>query len=222
MKNYVFDLYNTLISIRTDEHSEDSWRDIVDFFAERGITADCRTLIRLYDECWCRHLDDLAETSKYAYPEGDITEVYKLMAVCLGGELSDADAVACAQKARQSSMREFSVFSGTVELLTELKARGGRLYILSNAQSVFTGYELQLAGIERLFDGVMLSSDYGCRKPDAAFFSLLFAKYGLNKRDTVMIGDDPESDGKGAQSSGIAYISAVGGAAAHRAEILAF
>lgn len=222
MKNFVFDLYNTLISIRTDEHSADSWHGVVRLFDEKcGIKTDPETLIRLYDECWARHLDELSKTSKYAYPEGDITVVYKLMASSLGGTLTDADAVTCAKIAREESMRQFSVFPGTVELLKALKNSGGKLYILSNAQSSFTFCELGRSSITDLFDGIMLSSDYGCRKPDVAFFDFLFKKYKLNKRSTVMIGDDVNSDGKGAVDYGIKYVLADGGAAAHSEEILA-
>lgn len=221
MKNFVFDLYNTLICIHTDEHSEDSWQGVVKFFAERGIKSDPKTLISLYDECWASHLDELNKTSVYAYPEGDITVVYKLMAARLGGKLSDGDAYYCAKLAREESMRRFEVFPGTVELLSELKRKGGKLYILSNAQSAFTEYELSLSGIADKFDGILLSSDYACRKPDPAFFEFLFKKYGLDKRETVMIGDDVNSDGLGAQNCGIAYIKADGGAATHSAEIVA-
>lgn len=220
MKNFVFDFYNTLVAIRTDEHSEDSWKGVVKFFAECDIDTDEATLIRLYDECWASHLAELKKQSKYEYPEGDITQVYKLMAKRLGGELSDSGAVLCAKIARRDSMRQFEVFPGTVKLLHSLKCKGAKLFILSNAQSAFTLDELEASGITCLFDGIMLSSDYGCRKPDPAFFECLFKKYKLKKLDTVMIGDDLSSDGKGAAACGIRYVYAGGGAASHLCEII--
>lgn len=219
MKNFVFDFYNTLVDIRTDEHSAESWQGVVEFFAELGIDSDPQRLIELYDECWSSYLYDLKETSKYDYPEGDVTEVYKRMAITLGGALSDKEAAFCAQIARRDSMRKFCLFDGTIELLKTLK-RTSKLYLLSNAQSVFTMDEINSLGIADLFDGIMLSSDYGCRKPDKAFFNCLFKKYGLRRRDTVMVGDDVESDGKGATAYGLRYVYAGGGAAAHRVEII--
>ncbi len=219
MKNFVFDFYNTLADTHTDEHSAESWQGVVRFFVELGIDSDPQKLIALYDECWASYSADLKETSKYAYPEGDITEVYKRMAITLGGALSDKEAAMCAQIARKDSIRKLRLFDGTVELLKTLK-RTAKLYILSNAQSVFTMDEINSLGIADLFDGIMLSSDYGCRKPDKAFFDCLFKKYGLRRRDTVMVGDDLESDGKGATSYGLRYVYAGGGAAAHRIEII--
>ncbi|MCH5155642.1 MAG: HAD family hydrolase [Clostridiales bacterium] len=221
MKNFIFDFYNTLVSIHTEEHDPESWRGAVGFLAERGIKSDPETLIKLYDERWAEHISDLEQTSKYAYPEGDIKKVYKSMVTALGGTLSDSAAAACAVLARRQSIRRLELFGGTVELLNALKARGCKLYILSNAQSVFTVGELEQSGVVDMFDGVLLSSDYGCRKPDPAFFDFLFKKFKLKKPESVMIGDDPNSDGKGAQNYGIAYVMADGGAAAHSRQILA-
>lgn len=219
MRNFVFDFYNTLVDIRTDEHSEDSWQGVVEFLAERGIDSDPKKLIELYDKCWTSHLDELKTTTKYAYPEGDITEVYKDMVSELGGMLTDKDAVLCAKIARKDSIRKLSLFDGTIPLLKTLK-RNARLFILSNAQSSFAMDEIEETGIADLFDGIMLSSDCGCRKPDKAFFDCLFKKYKLKRLDTVMVGDDIESDGKGATAYGLRYVYAGGGAAAHRIEII--
>ncbi|MDE6029504.1 MAG: HAD family hydrolase [Clostridiales bacterium] len=219
MKNFIFDLYNTLVDIHTDEHSVDSWLGVAGFFSARGVEVAPQRLIELYDECWASYLYDVKQSSKYAYPEGNIIEVYKRMAITLGVALSDKEAAVCAQIARKDSMRRFRLFDGTVELLKTLK-RNSKLYLLSNAQSVFTTDEINSLGIADMFDGIMLSSDYGCRKPDKAFFDCLFKKYGLKRLDSVMIGDDIESDGKGATSYGIRYVYAGGGAAAHRVEII--
>lgn len=220
MKNFIFDFYNTLVSIRTDEHRQESWYDVCEFLEKRGMYAEPSRLISLYDEGWALLLDELSKTSGYAYPEGDITYVYKHMANALGGELSESDAKTCALLARKQSVIHYGLFDGTVELLRELKSRGAKLYILSNAQSAFTPYELGLTNIADLFDGILLSSDYGCRKPDRAFFDILFKKYKLKKAQSVMIGDDISSDGKGAADFGIKYVYAGGGAAAHADEIL--
>ena len=220
MKNFIFDFYNTLAAIRTDEHRQESWITVCEFLAERGMHAEPSRLIALYDEGWSQLLSELSKTSGYAYPEGDITKVYKYMASALGGELSDGDAKTCAFIARKASIIHYGLFDGTVELLKELKSRGAKLYILSNAQSAFTPHELGLTGIAEMFDGILLSSDYGCRKPDPAFFNVLFKKYRLAKSQSVMIGADTSSDGKGANDFGIKYVYAGGGAAAHSQEIL--
>ena len=51
MRDFIFDLYNTLIDIKTDEHCEAAWAPVVEYFAGRGITADWRRLCYEYDKC---------------------------------------------------------------------------------------------------------------------------------------------------------------------------
>lgn len=220
MKAVIFDLYNTLIDVKTDEHRESSWTPVVSFLAARGIEADERTLIRLYDEKWSELVSDLEASSPYEYPEGDITEVYKRMAEALGGRLNDEAAAECALIARKASIVRLGVFDGIAELFAELRDRGAKLYLLSNAQSSFTPYELSQCGLTDAFDGVLLSSDCGVRKPDIAFFAMLCEKFGIAESSAVMVGDDEVNDGKGALDFGIKYVKADGGAAAHKTDIL--
>ena len=49
-------------------------------------------------------------------------------------------------------------------------------------------------GLWELFDGILISSDEGCCKPDPAFFRILFDRYGLNPAHCLMIGNERTSD----------------------------
>ena len=122
---------------------------------------------------------------------------------------------------RKGSIERLRLFDGTTELLDGLHARGAKVYLLSNAQAAFTVGEIAEVGLADKLDGVLLSSDCGCRKPDPAFYEMLFDKFDLDKRDAVMIGDDMQNDVRGAERFGIRGLWADGGAAAHAAEILA-
>lgn len=220
MKDFIFDLYNTLIDIRTDEHREQTWLPILSVLERRGIVSDHRTLGRLYDENWDKHLEELYARSRFAYPEGDILCVYKGMANAFGLDLSDREAAEWAVAVRRASVVHMRRFDGVSELFSELRGRGARLFLLSNAQSVFTRGEIEQCGLSDAFDGIMLSSDHGCRKPDPAFFGMLFDKYKIDKRTAVMVGDDSSSDGAGAAAVGIAFVLADGGAAVHGGELI--
>ena len=57
---------------------------------------------------------------------------------------------------------------------------------MSNAQAAFTVGEIAEVGLADKLDGVLLSSDCGCRKPDPAFYEMLFDKFDLDKRDAEM------------------------------------
>lgn len=58
-------------------------------------------------------------------------------------------------------------------------------------------------GIEKSFDGIIFSSDYGCAKPDPEFYGILNKKFGLNPKETIMIGNDPETDIAGGKKAGL-------------------
>ncbi|MCH5350545.1 MAG: HAD family hydrolase [Clostridiales bacterium] len=214
MKNFVFDLYNTLIRIRTDEYRDETWRPVVLFFRDHGIETDVDALRTLYGEGWKVRLAEMEKTKKYKFPECDITDIFSEMASRLGGSFSRELCEEATKCMRRASRIEMSVFDGVHELFIKLRSLGAKLYLLSNAQAAFTYDEIDECGLLSRFDGMLLSSEYGCRKPDPAFFKMLFGKYGLDKRDSVMIGDDKESDGKGAKAFGISFVHAPSGAAA--------
>ena len=218
MKNFVFDLYNTLIEVKTDEHCKEAWKSVVAYFGSLGINTDWKTLCDGFDEYW-RVFN--AKTTPYAYPECDCVEQFRFIAQMAGGDISREKAKEALCIMRKASIRILRAFDGARAILDELRNRGARLYLLTNAQAAFTRDEIELCGLSGAFDGMLLSSECGCRKPDPAFFDMLFKKYKLQKSDTVMIGDDVFSDGKGAADYGIRFVLARGGAAAHSESILA-
>ena len=185
MVNFIFDLYNTLIDVRTDEHCEAAWRPVVEFLAARGASVEWQTLCALFDEYWAdfnAHVDE----SEYEYPECDCVAQFVWIARRAGCELSRAEAAEALRVMRRASVIRLRLFDGTIELLDALKASGAGVYLLSNAQSAFTPDEIASVGLTDKFDGVLLSSDCGCRKPDKAFYTVLFDKYGLDKDGAVM------------------------------------
>lgn len=220
MNTFIFDLYNTLIDVRTDEHCERAWSTVIPFLAARGMHADWRTLCALYDEMWREQTEELERAGEFDVPEGDVTLVYKGMANRLGGSLDDAEAAECAVIARRASVVWLRLFDGTVELLQRLRALGCKLYLLSNAQASFTYSEIEECGLGGMFDGMLLSSEQRCRKPSAAYFDVLVKRYGIDRTQAVMVGDDPASDGEGAARAGLRFVLASGGAAAHARELL--
>ena len=70
-------------------------------------------------------------------------------------------AVRAGERFRKGSLDYIRLYDGAVELLSALGANGQDVWLLSNAQRIFTAYELCTLGIETLFDGIYLSSDSG-------------------------------------------------------------
>ena len=89
-------------------------------------------------------------------------------------------------------------------MLQRLKDAGKKVFLLSNAQALFTAPEISLLGLTKYFDGILLSSDAGVKQPDPAFYEMLLKQYHLNPSECLMTGNDDIADCHGAASAGIA------------------
>ncbi|HYA00012.1 MAG TPA: HAD family hydrolase [Candidatus Binatia bacterium] len=119
------------------------------------------------------------------------------------GEAFLDEAAALAQRAWWEGV---SVGPGAVQTLTELRSRGLRLGICSNAPYPCMRAQLEHLGIARLFDSVTLSAEVGWRKPSPRIFSAALAALGVESRACAMVGDRRREDVAGARAAGMAAI----------------
>lgn len=92
-----------------------------------------------------------------------------------------------------------------VDLIDEIKQRGGKLFLLSNISTGFAqNYEQSpcLAELFSRFDGLVFSAPLGIVKPQPEIFEFLLDKYSLSASDTVFI-DDSQKNILGAQNVGL-------------------
>ncbi len=194
--NFVFDLYGTLIDIHTDE-SNAKFRAAVQKYFKRfnGGTVDF----------WAEYarLCALAETGEEVC-EIDLFAVFKKL---MGGA-DDKTVLKAATYFRKKSRLKLKVYGGVKGLLKELRSRGAGVYLVSNAQTCFTVEELKKLKLTRYFNGVVISSDFGKKKPSVEIFQYALQKFKLDPRETVYIGNEIAADVCGAKAAGMrtAYI----------------
>ena len=202
-RNIVFDLYGTLIDIRTDEEDPALWNKAAAFYSSKCTPYDGKELRETY-------LSLVQEEKKYAadplYPEVDLREVflslYRKKDIYAGEELLKETA----DFFRIASLVRLGLYPGVRELLDFLHGQGCRLFLLSNAQRCFTIRELEICGIRENFEKIYLSSDYLCCKPSPSFFEILFRENGIRREETLMIGNDWLADMQGAYAAGFSGI----------------
>ncbi|MCM1308635.1 MAG: HAD family hydrolase [Butyrivibrio sp.] len=199
-KNFIFDLYGTLIDIETDEESERTWDGFAAWLAERGIVCTGERARELYKSGIASLL---AEPSPYSYAEIDIVPVFAV--ICRSGrpDVSDAEIWRAGEQFRRISTKRLGLYPNSRRVLDGLRAAGRKIYLLSNAQRVFTWQELERTGIADCFDDIFISSDEGCKKPDTAFFKRIICKHGLDVKESIMIGNDCGADIAGARAVGM-------------------
>ena len=191
-QNYIFDLYGTLVDIRTDEDSSMLWEWMAIELAEKyhtEISAD-----KLHED-YLRIIREeeraLAAANGSSYPEIKIEKVWNriLDASCSMEEMQQV-----CKTFRETSRARLQLYPGVKEVFEAIRAAGGRIFLLSNAQWIFTEDELEICGLTDAFDDMFISSELGRKKPDRDFLRQLMAKHDMNVQDTVMIGNEVEAD----------------------------
>ncbi len=204
-RNYIFDLYGTLINIHTNQKWPYFWKKMAEYYNCFGTSYTGESLRGAYERI-CREKDALLGRELGTdWPEIDIAEVFLDL---LGGKregISDMDqwVTDTARFFRILSRFRYGLYPGTLPALTELKEKGRGIYLLSNAQRVFTEPEMKVKGIWDIFDGIFISSDRRIRKPDPAFMKDLLAAYDLDPKECVMIGNEYGSDMRIAAECGV-------------------
>lgn len=209
-KNYVFDLYGTLVDIHTDEEQEILWEKMALFYGYQGAFYAPEELhdsfYDLVQEMESAKKDKMEESPVYAheaFPEIQIEYVFLELYRRKGIEKDLDFAVITGQFFRVLATEYVKLYDGVKEMFEALKKAGKKVYLLSNAQRVFTEYELKGLDIFKYFDDIFISSDCGTKKPDQRFFDLLIEKHALNPKECIMIGNDMSTDIAGAKAAGM-------------------
>ncbi len=201
----IFDLYGTLVDIHTDENDL-AWEKTALFFGYYGALYTAQTLQADHRSVMTSR--ESAQGQGYEmYPDIPFDEVLSDL-FRARGVTEDADdlGLQAAQVFRITATEYIRLYDGVPEALQTLRRRGYRLWLLSNAQRAFTAYELRHLGLCDAFDGIYLSSDYQCRKPDIRFFRTLLEERKLDPRKCLMIGNDRDTDIAGAKSAGLSTL----------------
>ena len=201
----VFDLYGTLVDIHTEE-SDLVWEKTAFYFGFYGASYTGPGLKRAFEDAM-RTREAKAGQSYECFPDIPFEEVMAELFWKKGvADHADELGVNAAQLFRISSLEYIRLYPGVLDALAKLCKAGFRLWLLSNAQAIFTAYELRLLGLGDQLDGIYLSSDYQCRKPDLRFYRALIDERGLDVSKTLMIGNDRQTDIAGAKAAGMATL----------------
>ena len=197
-QNFIFDLYGTLLDIRTNEDKVYLWKKMSEIYSAMGAAYSGRELKEAF-----RKLErELSET----LPENgelDLRPVFSGLFHQKGIICNEQTIINIAVVFRTLSRNRLQVYEGVTETLQMLKENGKGIYLLSNAQTDFTRPELRMTGLESWFDGILISSEAGYKKPGREFFDCLFESFHLLPEECLMVGNDEFSDIAGAVSAGM-------------------
>lgn len=218
--NYIFDLYDTLVDIHTDESDTAIWEKLAMFYGYYGALYEAgelkeryETLVKSSEAELKKKIENMdiekqneAKDAQFAIsyaheasPEIHIEDVFEKLYEEKGVNPTKELSVHTGQFFRVMSTEYIKLYPGTKEMLKELKKAGKNVYLLSNAQRIFTAYEMRRLDIFDLFDDVFISSDYNTKKPDIRFYKELINKHDIDVSKSLFIGNDSTTDIKGAK-----------------------
>ena len=200
----IFDLYGTLVDIHTEENDL-VWEKTALYFGFYGAHYTTEELKSAF-QAELQAREAKAGQSYECFPDIPFEQIMGTLFRAKGAEKADELGINAAQLFRISSIEYIKLYPGTLEALAKLRQNGYRLWLLSNAQRIFTEYELRHLGLGAQLDGIYISSDYRCRKPDTRFYRALVDQQGLDIQKCLMIGNDRQTDIAGAKALGMATL----------------
>lgn len=104
-----------------------------------------------------------------------------------------------------STAQKSGLIEGAVDLLEYLK-QNYHIHMISNGFSEVQYRKMKSAGVESYFEEVILSEEVGVNKPNPAIFDFALKKTGAYAEESVMVGDNFDTDITGAIRSRIDQI----------------
>ncbi|MBR2176007.1 MAG: HAD family hydrolase [Clostridia bacterium] len=202
-KNFIFDLYGTLVDINTNEWKPSLWKNMAILYSMGGAAYSAKELKKAYYSFIDDEIRNIPPDRYLTVPEPQILNVFKRLYTDKGVECSDDTAAYTGRVFRMLSLKYIRLYDGVKELFEAIRSAGGKIYLLSNAQRIFTEPEIRMLGIYDEFDDIMISSDEGCAKPDKMFYLRLLKKHNLKPEESIMIGNDHITDIKGSHEAGL-------------------
>ena len=102
----------------------------------------------------------------------------------------------------QEAPGKTNLFPGVHDTLGYLAERYN-LYILTNGFAEIQIQKINNCGLQPYFSKLFMAEMVGYQKPDRRFFEYAVKSVHAHKHECLMVGDDPETDIRGAYNAGI-------------------
>lgn len=202
----LFDVNGTLIDIETDEGLEEIYRAIAHFLTYQGISLHRWEVHDLYFQIMQHQRARSAET----FAEFDVVEVWREF---LRNKASDSFNSLPTVKREQLPLfladlhrgiarKRLRPYPQVQETLDQLRSRFP-MAVVSDAQSAYAVPELRAVGLLHYFNPIIVSGDYGYRKPDPRLFQKALDALQVRPEQALFFGNDLFHDIFGAQQVGM-------------------
>jgi len=201
-----FDVNGTLVEILTEDDMEQCFRAAGHFLTYQGVDLRRQEVRELY----FRTMKEQRADSLEEYPEFDSVKIWRTIVEenqtdftrALPAEKRAQIPLFLAEMYRGFSRRGLRLDPFVRETLEVVRERFP-LAVVTDAQSAYARGELHQVRILEYFDPIIISGDYGFRKPDRRLFQAALDGMGVTAEHTLFIGNDMHRDIFGAREAGM-------------------
>lgn len=93
-------------------------------------------------------------------------------------------------------------FPFTLPMLKELKKMGIRIGVITNGQPEIQLKKLELLGLDKAFEYILVGNDFGIGKPEPNIFNKMASLMDLAPNEILYVGDHPKNDVWGSYNAG--------------------
>jgi putative hydrolase of the HAD superfamily len=204
IKGILFDLYGTLIDIETDESLEEIYRGIAHYLTYHGVYLHRWEVRDRYYGIMKQQKEERGEE----FPEIDVEAIWNsfLRQEGIGAPLARRKlALILAQMYRGISRKRLQLYPDVGRVLDELRPTF-RMALVSDAQPCYALPEIRAVGLDGYFDPIIISAQYGFRKPDTRLMGMALDAMKLKPAEVICVGNDMYRDIYGASRLGIRTI----------------
>lgn len=206
VKGIVFDVNGTLTDIQTNEWHDDVYRVISNLLSYQGMAIEPANLKDMY----FRTIEEQLKLSNQHHPEFDVSGVFRTIIEHYATDFTRTLSAAkieqlpmiLAELHRSASRFRLQLYPGVADTICQLHTRYA-LAAVSDGQSAYAIAELNAVKLSGYFDPVIVSGDFGYRKPDQRLFATALNAMKLDPLEVVYVGNDMYRDVHGAQKLGM-------------------
>ena len=202
IKAIFFDLYGTLIDIRTDEQDPWVYAILSRYLQYHLVQIGAEELKEVY----FGEIEQQFRKSREDYPEVDVYKIFSIIMNKYGNRWYPKSVIVdTAMLFRSLTIRQFGLFPHLFETLIQLEGQY-KIAIISDAQWVFAEPEMEMLSLDRFFQHRILSSHHRYKKPDVRLFQTAMKKLRVKPEESLYIGDNLRKDLVGAKKAGMRFI----------------
>ena len=206
IRGLIFDINGTLTDIHTNEWHDDVYRVISNLLSYQGILLGTSALKDSYFQI----MEEQRAARGERHPEFDAVGIFREIITRhstdftrrLPPEKLEQLPRFFAETHRAASRYRLQLYHGVEDTIKQLLPKY-HLAIISDGQTAYAVPELNAVGLFGYFDPVIVSGDFGYRKPDKRLFESALTAMKMEPSEVVFVGNDMYNDVHGAQKLGM-------------------